>query len=167
MDQAERGAAGEFDLHLLEGLPEDVQIEKELLFQMASADHLAGVDSVEGNDGSSLWADWVRSGCDGGPLVKYGVAPGDLPELIRSQPENMASHAVLIDMANGCLYLGDDDRACLAGKALQRNGYAIDISKTPPDPNRIFKDQSGTRLLSALKQRWDPSGSFNPDGPLL
>jgi glycolate oxidase subunit GlcD len=150
-----------------EGLPEDIQIEASLFQQIASANHLTHIDSVEGHDGSTLWADWVRSGCDMGALVKYGVTPGDLPELIRNQPDHMTSNAALIDIANGCLYLGGDDRACLAGKALQRNGYAIDISKTPPDPNRIFKDQSGTRLLTALKQRWDPSGCFNPDRPLL
>ena len=79
----------------------------------------------------------------------------------------MASDAVLVDIANGCLYLGDDDRACLARRALDLNGYAIDISKTPPDSDRIFKDRSGSPLLKALKQRWDPSGNFNPDGPLL
>lgn len=150
-----------------EGLPEDIQIEEELLRQISLDSHLAAPDTVEGRDGSSLWADWVRSGCEEGPLVKYGVAPGDLPELIRSRPDEMASKAALIDMANGCLYLGGDDRACLAGTALKRHGYAIDISKTPPDPNRVFKEQSGTRLLSALKRRWDPSGSFNPGGPLL
>ena len=159
----EKGALQGNLICTFEGLPEDVQIEEDLLQQIASANHLAGIDSVEGNDGSTLWADWVRSGCDGGPLVKYGVAPGDLPELIGNPPDKMAADAVLIDIANGCLYLGNDDRACLAGKALQLNGYAIDISKTPPDPNRIFKDRSGTPLLTALKQRWDPSGNFNPD----
>lgn len=150
-----------------EGLPEDIRIEHDLLFQMASVHHLTSIDSVEGNDGSSLWADWVRSGCDRGPLVKYGVAPGDLLELIGGQSDKLASNAALIDIANGCLYLGGHDHACLAHNALQRNGYAIDISKTPPDLNRIFKDRSGTRLLTTLKQRWDPSGSFNPNAPLL
>lgn len=150
-----------------EGLPEDIRIEEELLRQISLAHHPAAVDAVGDRDGSSLWADWVRSGCDAGPLVKYGVAPGDLLELIRNRPDEMASNALLIDMANGCLYLGGDDRACLAGRALKRNGYAIDISKTPPDPNRVFKEPSGARLLSALKRRWDSSGSFNPDGPLL
>jgi hypothetical protein len=100
-------------------------------------------------------------------VVKYGVAPGDLLELIGSQPDEMASCAVLIDIANGCLYLGDDDRVCLAQNALRLHGYAIDISKAPTDPNRIFKDRSGTHLLTELKQRWDPLGHFNPKGPLL
>jgi len=150
-----------------EGLPEDIQIEKELLLRTAAAGHLTAVDLVEGDDGSSLWADWVRSGCDRGALVKYGVAPGDLPELIGGQPDETKLNAALIDIANGCLYLGDDDDACLAARALERGGYAIDISKSPPDPKRIFKEGSGTRLLAALKQRWDPSGSFNPRGPLL
>ena len=150
-----------------EGLPEDIQIEANLLQHMASANHLTKIDSFECNDGSTIWADWVRSGCDMGALVKYGVAPGDLLELISNQPDKMTSNAVLIDIANGCLYLGNDDHACLARNALQLNGYAIDISKTPPDQNRIFKDRSGTRLLTALKQRWDPSGNFNPSGPLL
>ena len=150
-----------------EGLPEDIQIEGDLLFHMASANHLTRVDSVEGNDGSSIWAGWVRSCCDMGSVVKYGVAPGSLLELIDSQLDMMASNAALIDIANGCLYLSDDDHVCLAQNALQLNGYAMDISKTPPDPNRIFKNRDGTRLLTALKQRWDPSGSFNPCGPLL
>jgi len=150
-----------------EGLPEDIQIEASLLQHMASANHLASIDSIEGNNGSTIWADWVRSGCDRGPLVKYGVAPGDLLELIGNLPDQTASNGVLIDIANGCLYLGNDEHACLAQKAVALNGYAIDISKTPPDSNRIFKDRSGTPLLKALKQRWDPSGSFNPLGPLL
>lgn len=150
-----------------EGLPEDIQIEEDLLIHMASANHLTNIDSVEGTDGSSIWADWVHSGCDSGPVVKYGVAPGELLELIGNLPDEMASSAALIDIANGCLYLCDDDHACLAQNALQLNGYAIDISKAPPDSNRIFKDQSGTHLLTALKQRWDPSGHFNPTGPLL
>jgi D-lactate dehydrogenase (cytochrome) len=150
-----------------EGLPEDIQIEASLLQRIATANDLTAIDAVESNDGTAIWADWVRSGCDTGPLVKYGVAPGDLLELISNQPDDMASNAVLIDIANGCLYLGNDDHACLAQNALQLNGYAIDISKTPPDHNRIFKDRSGTRLMTALKQRWDPSGNFNPSRPLL
>jgi hypothetical protein len=149
-----------------EGLSEDIQIEANLFQQIASAHHLKNIDSVVSNNGSTLWADWVRSGCDGGALVKYGVSPADLLELISDQPDKMTSSAVLIDIANGCLYLGDDDHACLARSALQLNGYAIDISKTPPGQNRIFKDRSGTPLLTALKQRWDPSGNFNPSGPL-
>jgi D-lactate dehydrogenase (cytochrome) len=150
-----------------EGLPEDIQIEANLFQQLASAHHLKNIDSVACNDGSTLWADWVRSGCDVGALVKYGVSPGDLLELISNQPDKMTSSAVLIDTANGCLYLGNDDHACLARSALQLNGYAIDISKIPPDQNCIFKDRSGTRLVTALKQRLDPSGNFNPSRPLL
>jgi D-lactate dehydrogenase (cytochrome) len=150
-----------------EGLPEDIQIEANLLQHMASANDLTNIDTVECHGGSAIWADWIRSGCDMGALVKYGVAPGDLLELISHQPDKMTSSAVLIDIANGCLYLSNDDHACLAQNALALNGYAIDISKTPPDPNRIYKDRSGTRLLKALKQRWDPSGNFNPSRPLL
>lgn len=150
-----------------EGLTEDIQIEATLLQEIISADHLTNIDSVEGNNGSTIWADWVRSGCDMGPLVKYGVAPGDLLELIGHQPDQTASDGVLIDIANGCLYLGNDEQACLAQKAVALKGYAIDIGKTPPDSSRIFKDRSGTPLLTALKQRWDPSGSFNASRPLL
>jgi glycolate oxidase subunit GlcD len=150
-----------------EGLPEDVQIEAGLFQQIASVHQPRNIDSAGCIDGSTLWADWVRAGCDRGALVKYGVSPGDLNELIRDSPNEMTSNAMLIDIANGCLYLGSDDRACLARNALQLNGYAIDISRTPPDQNRIFKDRSGTRLLTALKQRWDPSGNFDPSGPLL
>jgi len=150
-----------------EGLPEDVQIEASLFQHIAAANHLNGIDSAACDDGATLWADWVRSGCAMGALVKYGVAPGDLLELIDHQPDNMTSNAALIDIANGCLYLGNDDHACLARNALHLNGYAIDISKTPPDQNRIFKDRNGTHLLAALKQRWDPSGNFNPSRPLL
>ncbi|MEI7670483.1 MAG: FAD-linked oxidase C-terminal domain-containing protein [Deltaproteobacteria bacterium] len=150
-----------------EGLPEDIQIEANQFQQIASANHLKNIDSVVSNNGSNLWADWVRSGCDGGALVKYAVSPGDLLELISNQPDKTTYSAVLIDIANGCLYLGDDEHACLSQKALALNGYAIDISKTPPDPNRIFKDRSGTYLLTALKQRWDPSDSFNPSRPML
>jgi FAD/FMN-containing dehydrogenase len=150
-----------------EGLPEDIQVEKDLLRQISSDNHLSNIDSVEGDDGSAIWADWVRSGCDRGPLVKYGVAPGDLPELIGYQPDQTAAGGILVDIANGCLYLGNDECVSLARKALALNGYAIDISKTPPDASRIFKDQSGTPLVKALKQRWDPSGHFNPLGPVL
>ncbi|MCE5265001.1 MAG: FAD-binding oxidoreductase [Deltaproteobacteria bacterium] len=163
----EKGALPGKLICTFEGLPEDIQVEEDLLRQISSDNHLAAIDPVKGQDGSSIWADWVRSCCDAGPLVKYGVAPGDLLGLIGSQPDKMTTNAALIDVANGCLYLGDDDHACLAQNAVERNGYAIDIGRTPPDPNRIFKDRSGTRLLTALKQRWDPSGCFNPDGPLL
>jgi len=150
-----------------EGLPEDIQIEKDLLEKISSDNHLSKIDSVEGNDGSAIWADWVRSGCDRGALVKYGVAPGDLLELIGHQPDQMAAGGLLVDIANGCLYLGNDERVSLARKALALNGYAIDIGKTPPDAGRIFKDQSGAPLVKALKQRWDPCGHFNPLAPLL
>ena len=149
-----------------EGLTEDLQIETTLLQEIISANHLANMDSVEGKDGSSIWADWVRSGCKGGALVKYGAAPGDLLELVGSLPDQSASDGMLIDIANGCLYLGNDDHVCLAQQALALNGYAIDISKTPSD-SRIFKDRSGTPLLKELKQRWDPSGNFNHLRPLL
>ncbi|MDD5100993.1 MAG: FAD-linked oxidase C-terminal domain-containing protein, partial [Syntrophales bacterium] len=47
-----------------EGLPEDIQIEENLLQHLASANHLASMDSVDGNDGSAIWADWIRSECD-------------------------------------------------------------------------------------------------------
>jgi D-lactate dehydrogenase (cytochrome) len=150
-----------------EGQPEEIEIEKELLNRLAAASRLTAAAPVPGEDGSSLWAAWVRSACQNGPLTKYGVAPGDLPVLLSDLAGKSASGTVLIDIANGCLYLDGDDDARLAALALERGGYAMDISKTPPDRDRIFKDQSGTRLLSALKQRWDPSGSFNPDGPLL
>jgi D-lactate dehydrogenase (cytochrome) len=149
-----------------EGLTEDIQIEAGLLQQIASANDLKTIDTVE-SDGSAVWADWVRSECGMGSLVKYGVAPGDLPELIGNPPDQRAAGGVLVDIANGCLYLGGDDRVCLARRALDLNGYAIDISKTPPDSGRIFKDRSGSPLLQALKQRWDPSGHFNPRGSML
>jgi hypothetical protein len=149
-----------------EGLTEDLQIETTLLQEIISANHLATMEPVASNNGSTIWADWVRSGCNGGALVKYGVAPGDLLELIGNQPEKMTSNAVLIDIANGCLYLGNDDHVCLAQQALAHNGYAMDLSKTPAD-SRIFKDRSGTPLLKELKQRWDPSGNFNHLRPLL
>ena len=150
-----------------EGLTEDIQIEADLLQQIAAANDLTTIDAVDAKDGSAVWADWVRSECGMGPLVKYGVAPGDLLELIGNPPDQRAAGGVLVDIANGCLYLGDDDRACLARRALDLNGYAIDISKTPPDSGRIFKDRSGSPLLQALKQRWDPSGHFNPWGSML
>jgi glycolate oxidase subunit GlcD len=150
-----------------EGLPEDIQIEVNLFRQVAAAHRPQEIDSVACPDGSTLWADWVRSGSDRGALVKYGVSPGDLPELIGNPTDEAASGALLIDIANGCLYLGNDDRACLTGNALRMNGYAIDISKTPPDRDRIFKDRSGNPLVTALKRRWDPSGNFNPAAPLL
>ena len=150
-----------------EGLPEDIQIEADLLRRIASDNHLTNINSSGNLNGSASWADWVRSCCNAGSVVKYGVAPGDLAELISHQPDKMTAHALLIDIANGCLYLANDDQACLANTALRLDGYAIDISKTPPDPDRIYKDRSGTRLLQALKKRWDPSGSFNPASPLL
>jgi D-lactate dehydrogenase (cytochrome) len=150
-----------------EGLPEDLQIEADLLRQIAAANDLETIDTVEAKDGSATWADWVRSACAAGPLIKYGVGPGDLPELIVCQPGRMTSGAALVDIANGCLYLGDDEQASLAQKALALNGYAMEIGKTPPDAGRIFKDQSGTPFVKALKQRWDPSGHFNPLRPLL
>jgi glycolate oxidase subunit GlcD len=149
-----------------EGLAEDLQIETTLLQEIISVNHLSAMEPVVSNNGSTIWADWIRSGCNGGTLVKYGVAPGDLLELIGNQPDKTASGGMLIDIANGCLYLGDDDHSCLARKVLALNGYAIDISKTPLD-NNIFKDRSGTPLLKELKQRLDPSGNFNHLRPLL
>ena len=59
-----------------EGLPEDIQIEANLLQQIASANHLTNMDSVEGKDGSSIWADWVRSGCDQGASGQIRRSPG-------------------------------------------------------------------------------------------
>ena len=140
-----------------EGLPEDVQIEANLFQQIASAHHPRSIDSVAGR--------WIGPLGGLGPLRLRQRDPGqvwcisrNLPELIRNPPDETASGALLVDIANGCLYLGNDDRACLAGNALRMNGYAIDISKTPPDQNRIFKDRRGNPLVTALKQRWDPSG---------
>ncbi|MCG6537005.1 MAG: FAD-binding protein, partial [Syntrophales bacterium LBB04] len=60
-----------------EGLTEDIQIEANLLQHIILANHLSNMEIVECNNGSTAWADWVRSGCDRGALVKYGVAPGD------------------------------------------------------------------------------------------
>ncbi len=163
----EKGASQGRLICTFEGLPEDLQIEADLLRQIAAADDLEIIDAAGAEDGSAMWADWVRTTCATGPLIKYGVGPGDLPELIGCQPEKTASGAMLVDIANGCLYLGNDEQASLARKALALNGYAIEIGKTPPDAGRIFKDRSGSPFVKALKQRWDPSGRFNPWGPLL
>lgn len=87
-------------------------------------------------------------------------------ELIGHLPAQTASNGALVDVAHGCLYLGNDEQACIAQKAVVLKGCHRH-QQNAAGFQSIFKDRSGTPFLEAIKQRWDTSGSFNPLRPLL
>jgi D-lactate dehydrogenase (cytochrome) len=151
-------------IYTAEGQSEDVATE---LAQARAALRQTGVRGfqVDQPAGSEIWADWLGAATPGETLIRLGVAPKDLSELLRTLdlPDEAAFVA---DLAGGLVYIrGTDDIALLRGPARTVGGYAAVLS-APANANtpieRWGHAPDALDLMRAIKARWDGTGLFNP-----
>jgi D-lactate dehydrogenase (cytochrome) len=155
-------------LYTAEGLPEDVDAE---FFQARSL--LQSLNAPEPQDldvtGSQVWASWMGQGtptaAGGYKLVRLGVPPKDLPDLVRQLegvPEMDAVEAIA-DFPNGHLYLrGVFDLARARAAAVDRGGYGVVLQAYPPTDVDLWGYRpEALDMMRAIKARWDPEMVFN------
>ncbi|MBK9714970.1 MAG: FAD-binding protein [Kouleothrix sp.] len=151
-------------IYTAEGHPGDVATE---LAQARAALRQAGAADfqVAQPSGSEVWAGWLRAAAPGEPLVRLGVAPKDLPGLLRTLalPDEASFVA---DLASGLVYLrGAVDSAPLRLATRALAGYAAVLAG--PANAHAASDTwghapDGLDLMRAIKARWDARGLFNP-----
>ena len=99
-------------------------------------------------------------------LLRVGVAPKDLPEMIVKDHHTLLDRGSFIaDLAGGQLFLrGDVDVAAVRGAVQRRDGYAIVLRAPGVDGLDVWGHApAALNLMRALKLRWDMPRVFNPD----
>jgi D-lactate dehydrogenase (cytochrome) len=165
-------------IYTAEGLTEDVVAE---LLQARGVLEVGGAGRVDQNDtlsGSEVWGNWLQAGEKGSngvqkttSLVRVGVAPKDLPSLIKILAPSLNESTYIADLANGMMYIQNGgDLADIRDEAHKANGYAVRLT-TPKhmiettDPWGYVPES--LELMRKLKSRWDPQGLFNPGAFLV
>ncbi len=165
-------------IYTAEGLAEDVAAE---LLQARGVLEVGGAGRVDQNDtlsGSEVWGHWLQAGEKGSngvqkttSLVRVGVAPKDLPSLIKILAPSLNESTYIADLANGMMYIQNGgDLADIRAEAHKANGYAVRL--TTPKHMKETTDHWGyvpesLELMRKLKSRWDPQGLFNPGAFLV
>jgi len=165
-------------IYTAEGLVEDVAAE---LLQARGVLEVGDAGRVDQNDtlsGSEVWGHWLQAGEKGSngvqkttTLVRVGVAPKDLPSLIKILAPSLNESTYMADLANGMMYIQNgDDLADIRAEAHKANGYAVFL--TTPEHMKETTDHWGyvpesLELMRKLKSRWDPQGLFNPGAFLV
>jgi D-lactate dehydrogenase (cytochrome) len=165
-------------IYTAEGLAEDVAAE---LLQARGVLEVGDTGRVDQNDtlsGSEVWGHWLQAGEKGSngiqkttSLVRVGVAPKDLPSLIKILAPSLNESTYIADLANGMMYIQNgDDLADIRAEAHKANGYAVRL--TAPKHMKETTDRWGyvpesLELMRKLKSRWDPQGLFNPGAFLV
>jgi D-lactate dehydrogenase (cytochrome) len=160
-------------IYTAEGLTEDVAAE---LLQARGVLEVGGAGRVDQNDilsGSEVWGNWLQAGEKGSngvqkttSMVRVGVAPKDLPSLIKILEPSLNESTYIADLANGMMYIQNGgDLADIRAEAHKTNGYAVRL--TTPKHMIETTDHWGyipesLELMRKLKSRWDPQGLFNP-----
>jgi D-lactate dehydrogenase (cytochrome) len=145
-------------LYTAEGVPEDGAAE---LAEARAVVPSAGVVSVDGLAGSDVWADWIRD-ARGGPVVRAGVAPRDLPRYLVEAAPIMGDASFLADVASGLVYTRDLRAGALRQAVRGLNGYAAVAAGPASDEPRWGYAPDGLDLMTSLKRNWDPDGLLNP-----
>jgi D-lactate dehydrogenase (cytochrome) len=155
-------------LYTAEGLPEDVSAELDAV--RATLKELgAPAPVVSEVTGSEAWAAWMASelGQDD-RLLRLGVAPHDLPGVVRTLSRDLDEATVLADVPNGHLYLrGGFDLARLRRVANAQDGYTVLLRQSSPEPTGTEDiwgySPDALDIMRAVKEQWDPVGGFNKD----
>ncbi|MGC9520721.1 MAG: FAD-binding protein [Anaerolineae bacterium] len=168
-------------LYTASGLPEDVTAEllevRQTLSDLAAPEPvLLGAEGREPDaSGSELWASWMADVLperDGVLLVRLGVAPRDLPEVLRMLASDLGAVRFVADAPNGHLYLrGILDLAHLRSVAQDLGGYVAVLRArhdNPLNPAHVwgYRPEALDRVR-AIKAQWDPAGVLNPDTLIL
>ncbi len=165
-------------IYTAEGLAEDVAAE---LLQARGVLEVGGVGRVDQNhtlSGSEVWGHWLQADEKGSngvqkitSLVRVGVAPKDLPSLLKILAPSLNESSYIADLANGMMYIQNGgDLANIRAEAHKANGYAVRL--TAPKHMIETTDHWGyfpesLELMRKLKLRWDPQGLFNPGAFLV
>ncbi|MCJ7549894.1 MAG: FAD-binding oxidoreductase, partial [Anaerolineae bacterium] len=161
-------------LYTAEGLPEDVTAELRNVRALAGEFGIAKPVSLD-LSGSQAWATWMAAPVVGTErLVRVGVAPKELAELVQASGPLTEGCAAVVDFAHGQLFLrGDLDLDGVRRQAVSRGGYAVLLRTgaepgAPADAPQIgvvdiwgYAPQ-GLDLAQAIKRQWDPDGRLNP-----
>ena len=145
-------------LYTMEGLKEDVAAELTLVRAALETE-----GTTQALSGSETWATWLRDGSRLETTLRVGVAPKDLPRVLKHLKLDDA--AFIADMANGHLYLrGSLDVRAIRQAAHENGGYAV-VPSAPPGTDGL--DVSGYTpdaldLMQKLQARWNPHGLLNP-----
>jgi D-lactate dehydrogenase (cytochrome) len=155
-------------VYTAEGLALDVEAE---LAQARAILRDAGAPAELGaTAGSDLWAGWLGAALASDvPIVRLGVAPADLPALLRKVAPAASAGGLVADLASGLLYLrglAAADRAYAAATDLGGYGAALggDLAR---GPERWGHTPAALDLMRALKARWNPGGLLNPGAFLV
>ena len=156
-----------------EGLSEDVDAELRAVQRMLA--EMGGGEPQEMTlSGSDAWAQWMAAPLERGDdlLVRVGVAPKDLAQLVHKLASAGGQASTLVDLPNGHLYLRglfDLDRVRHLARAL--GGYAVILrageARLPLDPDLIWGHvPDALDMMQAIAAQWDPAGGFN-DGVFI
>jgi len=152
-------------IYTVEGLKEDCAAE---LAQVRDVLQTQGATSVTLPDltGSEVWAQWMGGTLPGETVLRVGVAPKDLPQIMVDLATLPDAASFMASLGSGQLYVrGVQDVARVRQSARAIGGYAVVLS-APLAANGGF-DRWGYSpdtlgLMRALKARWDTRGLLNP-----
>ncbi len=155
-------------VYTAEGIAQDVSAEMAEARQAAPAETgAAGIETQEFS-GSDLWATWLGAQSPNETSVRVGVAPRDLPMLLRNARAVLDRTAYIADLANGLLYvkglLTTEMVGTLRDRARAARGYLVVLAAPTrlAELDRWRATPDADALARALQARWDPCGLFNP-----
>ncbi|MCS6879789.1 MAG: FAD-linked oxidase C-terminal domain-containing protein [Oscillochloridaceae bacterium] len=154
-------------LYTAEGLAPDVSAELALVRDALSGQGAAPLE-LNGESGSERWAAWMGAALAADePLVRLGVPPSALPDLLRAA--SATPGGLLADVPGGLLYLrGTNAWEGLATLAQRLGGYGVALAGAPArEAGRWRHTPQALDLMRALKARWNPGDCLNPGAFLV
>lgn len=165
-------------VHTVEGVPEDVMAELAQARDVLAAAGATQVTQLDQLSGSEIWAAIVGAQIahSNGVVpvdttLRVGIAPKDLPQILRKLAPVMDATPFIADLASGLLYTrGARDVELVRQSARSVGGYAVVIA-APAEAHGTLDiwghTPAGLDLMRALKARWDASGMLNPGAFLV
>ncbi len=146
-------------IYTAEGWPEDVAAELAQARAALQTAHAATPTQVSELAGSDLWADWLAAAA-AETVVRAGVAPKDLLQLMTTVVPALGEASFVADIANGQLFTRGLTVETVRSPARALAGYAVVLAGTAAD--RWGHTPDALRLMRGLKALWDAGGFFNP-----
>lgn len=143
-------------VYTAEGMHEDVEAELAQVRALVQSDKVHPLAQLDSPSANQIWASFLQS-TDDTLIVRAGVAPKDLPTLIKWLAVDRTTW--LADWANGMLYTRDIPIETIRPLALKLGGYAIVLNGNASDVWGYTP--ASLEWMRALKRRWDPEGIFN------